>query len=64
MSKRNLLLVSIMLCLLLLTVGCSQTELNYLALQQEVNSLKVLESNGSFSFSLKIGPPIFTGTNI
>lgn len=56
MSKRNLLLVSIMLCLLLLTVGCSQTELNYLALQQEVNSLKVLESNGSFSFSLKIGP--------
>ncbi|HHX96512.1 MAG TPA: copper amine oxidase N-terminal domain-containing protein [Clostridia bacterium] len=56
MSKRNLLFVSIMLCLLLLTVGCSQTELNYLALQQEVNSLKVLESNGSFSFSLKIGP--------
>ena len=50
MSKRNLLFVSIMLCLLLLTAGCSQAELNYLALQQEVNSLKVLESNGSFPF--------------
>ena len=63
MSKRKLLTVFLLLCMVItLAVGCSQEELGFLELQKEINGLTVAEGSGEMILSLK-GVPAPTTTD-